>query len=140
LSGLSTLWKTSNCLQPGSCMTSAQRSRKTRASSDGALISPERQTEKQQKADWQVNLSYLLGLDWQIPFEFNKVRIRERSLEELRKAAKQGALGDILGTVSQLRPQVAIAESKAKRLREQLENFEVLAHLIHRMAGIRWRM
>ena len=97
-----------------------------RRRNSGGLISPERQAEKQQKADWQVNLSYLLGLDWQIPFEFNKVRIRERSLEELRKAAKQGALGEILGTVSQLRPQVTIAESKANKLRQQLESFEVL--------------
>lgn len=97
-----------------------------RRRNSGGLIAPERQAEKQQRADWQVNLSYLLGLDWQIPLEFNKIRTRERSLEELKKAAKQGALGDVVGTVSQLRPQVTIAESKAKRLRGQLENFEVL--------------
>ena len=97
-----------------------------RRRNSGGLISPERQAEKQQRVDWQVNLSYLLGLDWQIPLEFNKIRMRERSLEELKKAAKQGVLGDVVGTVSQLRPQVTIAESKARRLRDQLENFEVL--------------
>src|ERR1700726_3190382 len=57
----------------------------------GAFLYPERQAEQQQRGDWQVNLSYLLGLDWQIPFEFQKVRGRERTLEELKKAAGRGA-------------------------------------------------
>jgi len=92
----------------------------------GGFLEPERQTEKQQPWDWQVNLSYLLGLDWQIPFEFQKVRARERSLEELKKAAKQGVFGEVLGTVAELRPQLTIAETRAQKLREQLANFEVL--------------
>jgi uncharacterized protein YydD (DUF2326 family) len=92
----------------------------------GGFISPERQAEKQQRVDWQVNLSYLLGLDWQIPHEFNKIRIRERTLEELKKAAKGGAFGDLVGTVAQLRPQVTVAEARAQKLRDQLNNFEVL--------------
>jgi uncharacterized protein YydD (DUF2326 family) len=92
----------------------------------GAFLYPERQAEQQQRGDWQVNLSYLLGLDWQIPFEFQKVRGRERTLEELKKAAKGGAFGDVLGSVAELRPQVTIAETKAEKLRAQLANFEVL--------------
>jgi uncharacterized protein YydD (DUF2326 family) len=92
----------------------------------GAFLHPERQAEKQQRWDWQVNLSYLLGLDWQIPFEFQKVRVRERMLEELKKAAKGGALGDVVGTVAELRPQLTIAETEAAKLREQLGRFEVL--------------
>ena len=51
---------------------------------------PQRHAEQQQRGDWQANLSYLLGLDWQIPFEFQKVRLRERSVEELRKRLKVG--------------------------------------------------
>jgi uncharacterized protein YydD (DUF2326 family) len=92
----------------------------------GGFIEPARQAEKQQSWDWQVNLSYLLGLDWQIPFEFQKVRARERSLEELKKAVKQGAFGDVLATVAELRPQLTVAETRAQRLREHLANFEVL--------------
>jgi len=92
----------------------------------GGFIEPERQAEKQQPWDWQVNLSYLLGLDWQIPFEFQKVRARERSLEELKKAVKHGALGDVLATVAELRPQLTVAETRAQKLREHLTNFEVL--------------
>lgn len=97
-----------------------------RRRNSGGFISPERQAEKQQRWDWQVNLAYLLGLDWHIPFEFNKIRAREKALEELKRAAKGGVFGEILGTVAQLRPQVTVAEAKAQKLREQLNNFEVL--------------
>ena len=97
-----------------------------RRRNSGGFISPERQAEKQQRWDWQVNLSYLLGLDWHIPFEFNKVHIREKTLEELKKATRGGMLGEAVGTVAQLRPQVTVAEAKAERLRTQLKNFEVL--------------
>lgn len=92
----------------------------------GAFLHPEKQAEQQRRWDWQVNLSYLLGLDWQIPFEFQKVRDREQTLSELKKAAKGGAFGDVLGTVAELRPQVAIAEAKTQRRRNELTNFEVL--------------
>lgn len=91
----------------------------------GGFIGPERQAEKQHRSDWQVNLSYLLGLDWQIPFEFTKIRLREKTLEELRKAVKAGALGQVVGTVAELRPQVTIAEAKAEKLRRNLASFEV---------------
>lgn len=97
-----------------------------RRRNSGGFISPERQAEKQQRWDWQVNLSYLFGLDWQIPFDFNKIRAREKTLEELKKAVKIGALGSVIGTVAELRPQVTIAEAKAGKLRQSLEQFEVL--------------
>lgn len=96
-----------------------------RRRASGAFISPERQAEKQSRWDWQVNLSYLLGLDWQIPFAFQKVRERERTLDELKKAAKGGALGDVVGTVAELRPLVTLAEAAATRRHEQLARFEV---------------
>jgi uncharacterized protein YydD (DUF2326 family) len=97
-----------------------------RRRNSGGFISPERQAEKQQRWDWQVNLSYLFGLDWQIPFEFNKIRAREKTLEELKKAVKIGALGSVIGTVAELRPEVTVAEAKAAKLRREITNFEVL--------------
>jgi uncharacterized protein YydD (DUF2326 family) len=97
-----------------------------RRRNSGAFLHPERSAEQQQRWDWQVNLSYLLGLDWRIPFDLHKVRAKEKTLEELKKAAKGGAFGSVVGTVAELRPQVTVAETKAKKLREQLTNFEVL--------------
>lgn len=91
----------------------------------GGFVAAERQAEKQRRWDWQVNLSHLFGLDWQIPFDLNKIRVREKTLEELRKAVKDGALGQVVGTVAELRPQVAIAQLKADKLREHLTAFQV---------------
>jgi len=91
----------------------------------GGFISAERHAEPQRRSDWQVNLSYLFGLDWQIPFELGKVRTREKMLEELRKAVKDGALGQVVGTVAELRPQVALADLKAAKLKQDLAEFQV---------------
>lgn len=92
----------------------------------GAFNRPEKQSEEQMTWDWQVNLSYLLGLDWRIPFDLQKVRERERQLDELKKAAKGGAIGQVIGTVAELRPKVAVAEASAAKLREDLDGFRVL--------------
>ncbi len=96
-----------------------------RRQNSGAFISPERQAEKQQKWDWQENLSYLFGLDWRISLEFQKVKSREKALEELKKAAKGGAFGKIIGTVAQLRSEMTVAEKKASQRKAQLDNFQV---------------
>ena len=96
-----------------------------RRQQSGGFISPERQAEKQQRWDWQENLSYLFGLDWRIPYEFQKVRHREKALEELRKAAKAGAFGEFIGTVAELRPAVAVAEKRAEGRKSQLRDFRV---------------
>lgn len=92
----------------------------------GAFISPERQAEKQQKWDWQENLSYLFDLDWRISYEFQKVKARENALEELKKAVKGGAFGELIGTVAELRSELTVAEKKARERKTQLANFQVL--------------
>jgi uncharacterized protein YydD (DUF2326 family) len=92
----------------------------------GGFTRPEKQAEEQLTWDWQVNLSYLLGLDWRIPFDLQKVRERERQLEELRKAARDGTVGKVIGTVAELRPKVTVAEAKTAKLREDLASFRVL--------------
>jgi uncharacterized protein YydD (DUF2326 family) len=92
----------------------------------GAFFKPVQQAQMQQRSDWQTNLSYILGLDWEIPLEFQNVRDKEKNLDELKKASQAGALGEVIGTVAVLRPQVTIAEATAQKLREQLSNFEVL--------------
>jgi uncharacterized protein YydD (DUF2326 family) len=92
----------------------------------GGFSRPEKHAEKQAGWDSQVNLSYLLGLDWTIPFELEKVRQRERQLEELKKAAKGGAVGEIIGTVAELRPRMVIAEANVEKLRRDLADFRVV--------------
>jgi uncharacterized protein YydD (DUF2326 family) len=92
----------------------------------GPLTRPEKHSPEQHIWDWQVNLSYLLGLDWRVPFDLQKVRERERQLDELKKAAKGGVIGQVIGTVAELRPKPAIAEADAAKLRDDLAQFRVL--------------
>ncbi|UMY19110.1 DUF2326 domain-containing protein [Methylobacterium organophilum] len=93
----------------------------------GGFISPFKHYENQFVWDWQVNLSYLLGLDWTVPSELQRVREKERQLEELKKVAKGGgALGEVIGTVAELRPKLVLAEAKAEKLRTDLANFKVV--------------
>lgn len=92
----------------------------------GGFMRPDKHAEKQATWDSQVNLSYLLGLDWTIPFEIEKVRQRERHLVELKKAAAGGVVGDIIGTVAELRPRVVLAEANVEKLRGDLAAFRVV--------------
>jgi uncharacterized protein YydD (DUF2326 family) len=92
----------------------------------GAFISPIKQSSMQQPFDSRVAISYLLGLDWTIPMQWQELRERERQLGELRKAARNGALSPIIGTVAELRPSLAVAEEQTRQLREQVRGFQVL--------------
>lgn len=85
----------------------------------------ERQAEAQQRPDWQVNLSYLLGLDWRIPRALQSIRKREKQLEELKKAVEDGAFGQVIGSVGELRSALAEAEARAVKLKEELGRFQV---------------
>ena len=91
----------------------------------GGFLHPERQAEAQQRWDWQVNLSYLLGLDWRGPYYLHRVRQREGQLVELKKAAKGGSFGAMIGTAAELRPEMVQARDRADRLRRELSGFQV---------------
>lgn len=97
-----------------------------RRQGSGAFTTPEKQTTMQQAGDLQVALLYLLGLDWQIASEWQKVRDREKTLAELKKAAGAGAFGSIIGKASDLRTQVTVAEAHLKEMQMQLTAFRVL--------------
>ncbi len=81
-----------------------------RRQGSGAFTTPEKQATMQQTGDLQVALLYLLGLDWQIASEWQKVRDREKNLAQLKKAAKDGAFGSIIGKAADLRTRLTVAE------------------------------
>lgn len=91
----------------------------------GGFAHPERQAEAQQRWDWQETLSYLLDLDWRIPRDLQQVRLREGQLTELKRAAKGGVLGTVVGTVAELRPLMVLAQDRATRLRQETSQFKV---------------
>ncbi len=92
----------------------------------GAFTTPEKHATMQQPGDLQIALLYLLGLDWQIASEWQRIRDREKTLKELKKAAGTGAFGSIIGKTSDLRTQVTIAEAHLKEMQTQLSAFRVL--------------
>lgn len=92
----------------------------------GGLVTPEKQAEEQQTYDQQVALSYLLGLDASIPQQLQEVRQQEKALKEFRKAAKEGAFGELVPRASDLRTKLTVHEARLNRLRDQLATFHVV--------------
>lgn len=92
----------------------------------GAFTTPEKQAAMQQAGDYQVALLFMLGLDWTIASDWQKVRDREKTLAELKKAAGAGAFGSIIGKASDLRTQLTVAEARLTGLKSQVAAFRVL--------------
>ena len=92
----------------------------------GGYVNIQKQNEYQQPWDWQVNLSYLLGLDWQVPRALQDLRARKKTLATLRQAIKEGQFGTIFGTSAEIRPELVRAEERLARLKTQIESFRVL--------------
>ncbi|TMR33327.1 ABC-three component system protein [Actinomadura geliboluensis] len=92
----------------------------------GGFQETTKHTSQQSTADQQVNLAYLLGLDWTISQGWDAVRQREKSLRELRKAARDGALGESIGKTAELRAALAVAQAGVSRLTEQISSFRVV--------------
>jgi len=92
----------------------------------GAFTTPEKQATMQQAGDYQVALLFMLGLDWKIASDWQKVRDREKTLNELKKAAGAGAFGSIIGKAADLRTQLTVAEARLNDLKAQVSSFRVL--------------
>lgn len=92
----------------------------------GAFTTPEKQATMQQAGDYQVALLYLMGLDWKIASDWQKVRDREKTLVALKKAVGDGAFGSIIGRASDLRTQVTVAEATLREMHTNLSEFKVL--------------
>ena len=92
----------------------------------GAFTKPEKQANMQGTGDMQMALMFLLGLDWQIARDWQAVRDREKTLDELKKAAGTGAFGSIIGKAADLRTQLTLHEARLKKLYAETESFQVL--------------
>lgn len=92
----------------------------------GAFTTPEKHATMQQTGDMQTALMFLLGLDWQIARDWQVIRDREKTLEELKKAAGTGAFGSIIGKAADLRTQLTLQDARLKKLHAEIESFRVL--------------
>ncbi|NMA31969.1 MAG: DUF2326 domain-containing protein [Candidatus Methanofastidiosa archaeon] len=96
-----------------------------RRAKSGAFLSPEKQAAMQGTGDYQMALMYLLGLDWKIACDWQGVRDREKTLDELKNAVKSGAFGSIIGSAAELRTQLTVAEDRLRRYQREVEKFRV---------------
>lgn len=92
----------------------------------GAFQSPFKQFSRQYTWDQQVNLSYLIGLDWMLSADWQAVRDQEKGLQELLKAAKSGTFGEIVQTTAALRTKIAVATEERGTLASSISSFRVL--------------
>ncbi len=93
---------------------------------DGGFQHPNKSSGNQQNYSWQACLSYLFGLEWRVARCFQEVRDKEKALGTLQRAAAGEVIGEVVGTVASLRPEMAIAERRAEKKREEIANFQVL--------------
>jgi len=98
----------------------------TRRQLNGGFFSHQKHANIQQPWDIQVALSYLIGLDWHIPRNFEIFRKHAKIARELKAAVKKGDLGPYFGTAADLRTKLTLATAKLKRYKEQLASFKVV--------------
>lgn len=97
-----------------------------RRQESGAFTTPEKQATMQSTGDMQTALMFLLGLDWKITRDWQKIRDREKELISLKKAIGSGTWGSLIGKSSDLRTQLTLQEARLKKLHLDIENFHVL--------------
>jgi len=98
----------------------------------GGFERPERQNENQPIGDQQIAVSYLLGLDWDVPRQLQQVREKEKTIRQLRRAAKEGTLGKVLPAAAELRANLTLAEHRIGSLKERVNSFIVLPEYTER--------
>ena len=92
----------------------------------GGMIEPKKNARQQQAYDEQVNLSFLLGLDWTLSSKFQELRDREKILRELKKSLKQGVFDSLVGSPATLRSEIIVLESKVAEMQVNLGRFSLL--------------
>ncbi|MGH9770121.1 MAG: ABC-three component system protein [Candidatus Acidiferrales bacterium] len=80
---------------------------------------------KQNEADKQVLNAFLLGLEWRDAADFQKLRERKKTLEDLQRAAKQGLVREFVGSLGELETLRVRLRDKAASEEEQIRTFRV---------------
>lgn len=92
-----------------------------------AFASPFTQAKMQQIGDYQVALMYLLGLDWTIARDWQRVREKEKKLDALKQASRDDdVLGTIIGRSAELRTRLTVIEQRVRQLKTNLDAFRIL--------------
>ncbi|WP_223649202.1 ABC-three component system protein [Hymenobacter psoromatis] len=103
-----------------------------RRSENGGLAEPTKQAALQQPADVRVGLSYLLGLDWRISQERERLRQEITGAQKLQKVARDGGLSSVIGDPGQVFTQLTLAQKGVDRLTKALAEFRILPDYMER--------
>jgi uncharacterized protein YydD (DUF2326 family) len=99
--------------------------------SPGGFFEPHVYFVQSKPVAWQVAITYLLGLDWTIPQEWQLVRDEEDEIKKLRSAVGEGDLAEIVGKKAELRSDIATKETALAKFQARIENFQVLPDFRH---------
>lgn len=90
-----------------------------------AFSTPFEHHRKQQEWDRQVNNAFLLGLSWEYAQKGQIFKDQEKTLAQLKQAARAGFLPDLLGSIGELETQKVRLEETLSREKERLDSFKV---------------
>ncbi|MBI5076039.1 MAG: DUF2326 domain-containing protein [Nitrospirae bacterium] len=91
----------------------------------GAFHDPFKHYAQQKEFDMQVNNAYLLGLNCEYAAEFQLLKDKEHTLQELKKAANQGLLVGLIGTLGDMEAERVRLEDEVSAAEDQLKTFKV---------------
>jgi len=97
-----------------------------RRETSGSMLEPKKNARQQQPYDEQVNISFLLGLDWKLSSEYQVLRDKEKALKELKRTLKQGLLDTLIESPANLRSQIAVLDGQMTKTRSNLRGFNLL--------------
>ena len=90
-----------------------------------AFISPFKHHSSQKEWDKQVNNAFLLDLEWLHADQFQRLKNEEKLLADLRRAAQDGLLEGMVGTLGSLEAERARLDSDVQKQLESLQSFRV---------------
>ena len=90
-----------------------------------AYSSPFTHYRRQNEWDKQVNNAFLLGLAWEHSGQLQELKDHEKTLNELRRAAREGLLQGLVGTLGNLEAERTRLNTEIHQQSEALESFRV---------------
>ena len=92
---------------------------------EGAYLSPFTHHGNQREWDKQVNNAFLLGLEWEHASQLQELKDQEKTLNQLRRAARDGLLEGLIGTPGNLEAEWTRLDAEISRQSEMLSSFQV---------------
>lgn len=90
-----------------------------------AYSNPFRHCRQQKTWDIQLNVGFLLGLNWEYAARWQELKDQENALNAMSQAIKTGAIEDALGSVGELEAKRIQLEGQVERESEALTSFKV---------------